>query len=76
MDKRVSLIERIRDGDPWERPYACQEAAEEAATALTEALAIARELARLACCMDAPAPGSIGEQVAKLDALEARIGGA
>lgn len=41
-----------------------------------QAIAIARELARLACCMDAPAPGSIGTQVAKLDALEARIGGA
>lgn len=41
-----------------------------------QVLAIARELARLATCMDAIPRGSIGEQVEKLDALEARIGGA
>lgn len=40
---------------------------------LTEALAIARELARLATCMDAIPQGSIGTQIAKLDELEARI---
>lgn len=45
-----------------------------AADALEESLAIARELARLARCMDAPAPGSIGTQIARLEDLERRVG--
>lgn len=40
---------------------------------LDEALRIARALARIACCMDAPALGSIGTLVAELDALEDRV---
>ena len=42
-------------------------------TDLDEALAIARELARLATCMDAPAQGSVGSLVARLQELEERI---
>lgn len=45
-------------------------------TDLEQAIAIARELARLACCMDALPKGAIGDQVAKLDELEQRIKGA
>lgn len=40
---------------------------------LSEAIQIARELARLACCMDAPAIGSVGAQVERLRQLEERI---
>lgn len=40
---------------------------------LDDAIRIARALARIACCMDAPAPGSIGALVSELDALEERI---
>lgn len=39
-----------------------------------EAIAIARELARLACCMDALPMGSVGTQIARLRQLEQRIG--
>ncbi len=70
----MTLIERLREeskGCPFPRIYDnCQEAA----TALDEALAIARELARLATCMDALPRGSIGTQVALLEALERRVG--
>lgn len=38
-----------------------------------EAISIARELARLATCMDAIPQGSIGTQVHKLRLLEERI---
>lgn len=47
---------------------------QEAAAALDEALAIARELARLASCMDALPRGCIGTQVALLEDLERRVG--
>lgn len=40
---------------------------------LAEALAIARELARLATNMDGNPIGSVGTQVAKLAALEERL---
>lgn len=40
---------------------------------LTEALAIARELARLATLPGNPPPFSIGTQIARLMELEARI---
>ena len=66
----VSLIDRLRVrqclGDDGLR--------QDAATALEEALAIARELARLARCMDAPPERSIGTQVALLEDLERRVG--
>ncbi len=42
-------------------------------TDLDEALRIARAIAKIATCMDAPAQGSIGALVAELDALEERI---
>jgi hypothetical protein len=70
----MNLIDRLREdskGCPFPRIYTnCQEGA----AALDEALAIARELARLACCMDALPRGSIGTQVALLEALERRVG--
>ena len=70
----MNLIERLREeskGCPFPRIYGnCQEGA----AALEEALAIARELARLSCCMDAVPLGSIGTQVALLEALERRVG--
>lgn len=40
---------------------------------LAEAIAIARELSRLATCMDTPAQGSVGTLVARLQELEERI---
>lgn len=70
----MGLIERLRDGDPWDMPYACQLAAHEAADAITESLAIARELARLAVNMNGNPIGSVGTQVAMLEALERRVG--
>ncbi len=42
-------------------------------TDLAEALRIARALAKIATCMDAPKEGSIGTLVAELDTLEERI---
>ena len=70
----MTLMDRLREdsrGCPFPRIYTnCQEAA----TALDDAIAIARELARLACCMDAIPWGSIGAQVELLDALETRVG--
>ena len=42
-------------------------------TDLTEAIRIARAIARIACSNDAPAPGSLGSLVAELDELEERI---
>lgn len=69
----MTLMDRLRDdvkGCPFPRVYSnCQEAA----TALDEALAIARELARLATNMGGNPIGSVGTQVAKLEALEERL---
>lgn len=42
-------------------------------TDLDEAIRIARALARISTCMDAPAQGSVGALVAELDALEERV---
>lgn len=68
----MTLLERLRGCSFGSTP--CHHTARDAADALDEALAIARELARLARCMDALPQGSIGTQVARLEDLERRVG--
>lgn len=66
----MTLIDRLRaigGGTPFHE-------ATKAADALDEALAIARELARLAVNMNGNPIGSVGTQVAMLEALERRVG--
>lgn len=66
----MNLIEYLRDREPC---YPDRAMDIEAAAALESAIDIARALSRLATMPGNPPQGSIGEQVARLEALEKAI---